>query len=310
MQQIVLVVIGIVIILFIVLTFVIAMNFSKSGREDEEAAASKKAVRVSLQREHAALEARRDRGELTAEQFAKKEGELAQRLLDEGGLPEAQHEPRKERSLVKLTAFALTILFPLTGAGLYLFYGDFSSLSSDAVTQIEATREAVKNQKTMAGVIMRLEEAVQKDPKNVSAWEILADHYVETRNLSQAQLAYEKLVELQPKDVHPLTKLIEVSVELDNGTISPHVFDLIKRAMVLDPNDGNLWLMAGFAYNEEGNYKEAVLYWHRLVSILPEKDQMRQALEFHIQEAMKTGNLKDYPDDPFLKEKQSGINKK
>lgn len=307
MTQIIFVAVAIVVVLLIIGTFYIAMRFKKEADYDEGASeADRRAVRVALQKEHAELSARHERGRISDAAFEKAERALAQRLLDEGGLP-PEKTPHKgaagEGGFVKVTALAISLLLPITGAGLYLFYGDFSSLQSDALAQVAATREAVANEKTMQGVINKLEIAVEKDRNNLSAWEILAEHYAQNGNLAQAEMAYENVVRLNPKDARAISSLIDVEVGLHEG-VDPNgkIPALVEKALALDPFEPKILLLGGFIAYQKGEYEKAALYWNRLKSIVPPNDPMEQMIDANLAEALKAGNLSAPPKDIVLEQ--------
>ena len=81
-------------------------------------------------------------------------------------------------------------MIPATAVGAYLWYGDFSALDERAVEQVRLAAQAAKSERDMQGTMASLEKAVQSNKDNLEAWELLAEQYNATGNLSQAAIAF------------------------------------------------------------------------------------------------------------------------
>ena len=115
-------------------------------------------------------------GRMTDEEFRERESELVLRTLDETALPD-ESAKAQSHTLLMATIAAIAVMVPATTTGLYLYYGDYSSLDPKAQEQIRATREAMQSQRNMFETVKRLEAGVVSQPDNLEAWEILAEHY-------------------------------------------------------------------------------------------------------------------------------------
>ena len=141
-----------------------------------------------------------------------------------------------------------------------------------------------------------LEEVVKKDPNRLEAWEILADQYTITEEWPKAIAAWKEVVRLKPNDVPAAVNLMDAIVasgEVDEKELGA----LVKKILALDPHEGKTLVLAGILNYQEGKYAEAVLYWNRLRTQVPEGDEMREVLDENIERAMKEGGLKQLPLD-------------
>lgn len=136
-------------------------------------------------------------------------------------------------------------MVPATTTGLYLYYGDYSSLDPKAQEQIRATREAMQSQRNMFETVKRLEAGVVSQPDNLEAWEILAEHYAQTGNLAQAVVAYENVVRLKPDNAVAYGELADILVATQDGDLSGKVAEYVFKALELDPYQMKSLLLGG-----------------------------------------------------------------
>lgn len=301
--QILFVVLAAVVLLGVLVSFGLMLKRPAKSETavNREAAAN---VLTALREERDRLVAALENRTLSQADFVREERALAQRLLDEGGMPTATAQRLDETRAIRVTALMLAVVLPLLGTGLYLKVGDFSSLEENALLQVENarhSREAFEGA-DMMGAIERLEGEVQKRPNNLSAWQILADHYLGTGNLEQALIAYENVVRLDPKDDKSLVTLIDLMIGT-SGEVTPRLMDLVNRALELNPMEPKILLLGGYIRYEEGDSKEAVLLWNRLLTVMPEGEE-KAALKEKIADVMKAAGMTALPKDPVL-ERQS-----
>ena len=161
-----------------------------SGKSNKEGEWTRTAENIaSLRDEYDHLVELRKAGRVSDKDFFDREDELALRVIDETA-PETAEKHRNVEHFPLVTAAALAVIIPATSIGAYLWYGDFSSLDEKAIEQIRTTREQARSERNMTETVASLEASVEKNRDNLEAWEILAEQYNATGNLSQAELAY------------------------------------------------------------------------------------------------------------------------
>lgn len=166
------------------------LGHSKGGRAEEARTADNLA---GLREEYAHLVEQKAAGRLTQAAFAEREDELALRVLEETEETKDSADPsqvRKDADNARtslITTAAVAVMIPATAVGAYLWYGDFSALDERAVEQVRLAAQAAKSERDMQGTMASLEKAVQSNKDNLEAWELLAEQYNATGNLSQAR---------------------------------------------------------------------------------------------------------------------------
>lgn len=237
-------------------------------------------------------------GKLSDADFADRENELALRVIDETK-PETATQRQQSKSLPAATILALCIVIPASSIGLYMYYGDFSSLDEKAVEQVRLTALQAKAQTNMAETVATLEESVKKNKDNLEAWEILADQYNETGNLEQARLAYENVVRLDPKNANAYAELADVLIALGQGALSPEIEKYAEKCIELDPyHQKGLMIGAAVAFNN-GKYEKSAIYFNRLLQQIPSGNEVHDALQQQLEMVLHMGNLKEVPKDPI-----------
>lgn len=186
-------------------------------------------------------------------------------------------------------------MVPATTTGLYLYYGDYSSLDPKAQEQIRATREAMQSQRNMFETVKRLEAGVVSQPDNLEAWEILAEHYAQTGNLAQAVVAYENVVRLKPDNAVAYGELADILVATQDGDLSGKVAEYVFKALELDPYQMKSLLLGGAVAFDQGDYAKAAILWNRFRQMVPPEDEIYATLTSNIEMALRNGNLKEIP---------------
>lgn len=253
---------------------------------------------AGLRYEYQRAEALHAAGKLSDDDFADRETELALRVIDETK-PETDTERAHSKSLPAATILALCIVIPATSIGLYMYYGDFSSLDEKAVEQVRLTAQQAKSQMNMAETVANLEASVEKNKDNLEAWEILADQYNQTGNLEQARIAYENVVRLDPKNANAYAELADILIALGEGALSPDVEKYAEKCLELDPyHQKGLMIGAAVAFNE-GKYEKSAIYFNRLLQQIPSGNEVHDALQQQLDMVMQMGGLKEVPKDPL-----------
>ena len=202
-------------------------------------------------------------GRMTDEEFRERESELVLRTLDETALPD-ESAKAQSHTLLMATIAAIAVMVPATTTGLYLYYGDYSSLDPKAQEQIRATREAMQSQRNMFETVKRLEAGVVSQPDNAVAYGELADILVATQD----------------------------------GDLSGKVAEYVFKALELDPYQMKSLLLGGAVAFDQGDYAKAAILWNRFRQMVPPEDEIYATLTSNIEMALRNGNLKEIPQDP------------
>lgn len=279
-----------------------------SGKSNKEGEWTRTAENIaSLRDEYDHLVELRKAGRVSDKDFFDREDELALRVIDETA-PETAEKHRNVEHFPLVTAAALAVIIPATSIGAYLWYGDFSSLDEKAIEQIRTTREQARSERNMTETVASLEASVEKNRDNLEAWEILAEQYNATGNLSQAELAYENVTRLAPKNANAWAELADLKIALDPSSLVK-AGELAKKALEIDPWHQKALMIGAAAAFEEGDYRNSAIYFNRLLTQIPEGNEVHDALAQQLQMTLDAGGLKSVPPDPAGKKPQSDLDK-
>lgn len=287
------------------------LGHSKGGRAEEARTADNLA---GLREEYAHLVEQQAAGRLTQAAFAEREEELALRVLEETEETKDSADPsqvRKDADNARtslITTAAVAVMIPATAVGAYLWYGDFSALDERAVEQVRLAAQAAKSERDMQGTMASLEKAVQSNKDNLEAWELLAEQYNATGNLSQAAIAFENVVRLAPKNANAWAELADLTIALNP-------FDLLKagemaeKALAVDPWHQKGLMIGAAAAFERGDYAHAAVLFDRLRKQIPAGNEVHDALTQQIEMTLAAGGLKAIPKDDVGEKPETDLEK-
>lgn len=287
------------------------LGHSKGGRAEEARTADNLA---GLREEYAHLVEQQAAGRLTQSAFAEREDELALRVLEETEETKDSADPsqvRKDADNARtslITTAAVAVMIPATAVGAYLWYGDFSALDERAVEQVRLAAQAAKSERDMQGTMASLEKAVQSNKDNLEAWELLAEQYNATGNLSQAAIAFENVVRLAPKNVNAWAELADLTIALNPSDLLK-AGEMAEKALAVDPWHQKGLMIGAAAAFERGDYAHAAVLFDRLRKQIPAGNEVHDALTQQIEMTLAAGGLKAIPKDDVGEKPETDLEK-
>lgn len=287
------------------------LGHSKGGRAEEARTADNLA---GLREEYAHLVEQQAAGRLTQAAFAEREEELALRVLEETEETKDSADPsqvRKDADNARtslITTAAVAVMIPATAVGAYLWYGDFSALDERAVEQVRLAAQAAKSDRDMQGTMASLEKAVQSNKDNLEAWELLAEQYNATGNLSQAAIAFENVVRLAPKNANAWAELADLTIALNPSDLLK-AGEIAEKALAVDPWHQKGLMIGAAAAFERGDYAHAAVLFDRLRKQIPAGNEVHDALTQQIEMTLAAGGLKAIPKDDVGEKPETDLEK-
>lgn len=287
------------------------LGHSKGGRAEEARTADNLA---GLREEYAHLVEQQAAGRLTQSAFAEREDELALRVLEETEETKDSADPsqvRKDADNARtslITTAAVAVMIPATAVGAYLWYGDFSALDERAVEQVRLAAQAAKSERDMQGTMASLEKAVQSNKDNLEAWELLAEQYNATGNLSQAAIAFENVVRLAPKNANAWAELADLTIALNPSDLLK-AGEMAEKVLAVDPWHQKGLMIGAAAAFERGDYAHAAVLFDRLRKQIPAGNEVHDALTQQIEMTLAAGGLKAIPKDDVGEKPETDLEK-
>jgi cytochrome c-type biogenesis protein CcmH len=176
----------------------------------------------------------------------------------------------RPRSVFAL-ALAIAFVLPLTAAGLYLLVGTPVALNG-------VTAEADQTL-TVQQAIDQLRDHLAKQPSDRQGWMLLAQTSMMQRDPIAARDAYDHVLKLDANNAEAMVGWAEADSMLsDDHKIEGRALDLLKHAVLLQPDSQRgLWLL-GISDFQHGQYHDAAATWRLLQPQLEPGSQVAQAV--------------------------------
>lgn len=117
---------------------------------------------------------------------------------------------------------------------------------------------------------------VQKDPKDSSAWALLAHSYDMLGKFDESSKAYAKLVELMPGNAQVLADYADALAVSKGRSFKGEPEQLLKRALAADPKNLKALLLAGTDAFDRQAYGDAIGFWERARAVSTDAAVTRQ----------------------------------
>lgn len=113
-------------------------------------------------------------------------------------------------------------------------------------------------------MVAQVSEQTQREPKNHTAWAMLAHTYEMQGKFPEAVRAYAKLIELVPRDAQLLADYADALAVANGRSFKGEPQALIERALVADPKNAKALALAATAQMDEKAWDKAQGYWERV----------------------------------------------
>ncbi len=218
-------------------------------------------------------------GLLTQEAYDQGKRELQSRLLDEVKITAAP--VAAPRNPAKKLAVVLAVLLPLASVGLYLKIGNIKALQPQEQHVAADSFGVIRSEVAL----QELEQKLAKLPENPDGWLTLARSYAELKRYAESAKAYAQLVKLVPNEATLWTDYADALAMSNDQSLKGEPTKLLAKALTLDPEHTTALALSGSAAMERGDYAAAIMYWQKLVSLLPADYQDIQMIKDGIQQA-------------------------
>jgi len=210
------------------------------------------------------LESEYGRGSLTETDYEQARQELEQALLNDVDDAVVSSAPvSSSSSRASLAWVALGV--PLAAVLLYLQLGTPAALQPQAqVAAAPQGHAGEDNTASMEQLVASLAAKLQQEPDNAEGWFMLGRSYMSMGRYAEAAEAFQRVLDQVGDDPAVMLRYADAQAMAQGGKISGKPFEMIKKALLLKPDDATgLWL-AGLGYEEQGEYEQAVQHWRRL----------------------------------------------
>jgi cytochrome c-type biogenesis protein CcmH len=277
-------------LIVIALAFLLPPALQRSEESDVKTDDARKQANIAVYRDQLTeLEADLRNGIVSEEQYPQDREEIERRLLEDTATARTEKSSKTPVN-ARNTAYLLAIGLPLIAIIFYLNVGQPALIDNPApvgVPSSAATAPAPpeRSQEQIAANVARLAQRLESNPNDPQGWTMLARSYSSMEKYSEAEKAYAKATELNPKDADLLAEFAFATAMAEGKSMEGKPMEIINRALKIDPNNAKALQLAGSAAFEAKDYKKAVGYWERVLKQVPPNSEVTTAIQERINEA-------------------------
>ncbi len=227
---------------------------------------------------------------LNQEQYNQSKYELQQRMMldmpEESSISVAKINSK--RSIA--TPVVLILLIPVLAISLYLLLGNTKAfLPQPAAEQMELVDGALTSEddghQEISSMVDSLVKRLEKEPDDLEGWNMLGRTYAIMGRFNEARDIYAKLLAKSPDSPEALVNYADVYAMTQDGSLMGKPVELINKALSIDPKNPKALALAGTAKFEQGEFKQAAVYWEELLAIIPAESKLAQSVSGSIRQA-------------------------
>lgn len=136
-----------------------------------------------------------------------------------------------------------------------------------------------------------LAERLKTNPQDAEGWVMLARAYQITGRIPESVAAFEKASALRPDDANLIAGHAD-ALAMVQGSLSGKPFELIVKALKIDPKNQTALALAATAAMENGQFDESIALWRRLAAVVEPGSRDRQAVEQAIEQVQQVALAK------------------
>ena len=225
------------------------------------------------------INAEKEAGSLTDEQFEQLKSELEAGLItDVDGL---SHDNSEGTKTVKVSSAAwsmtglMLLCIPIVSYALYEKWG-----ALDGVEQYREWGNAVPTisegmpKQNIDELLVKLREKLEANPDNPDGWFMLARSSMNLEQYDQASYAFLRMAELLEKEQQDASAIYGLAAQAlffaEQGQMTEKVKDLLDKAFSTNPDETNGLGLLGIVAFENGRYEDAIKYWGRIIEVEPD----------------------------------------
>lgn len=190
------------------------------------------------------------------------------------------------------TAMVVATIFLVCALGLYWRWGSYTELAAyrHSLEQKQRVTAALKQYNNADEIIKALANRLQANPNSAKGWFLLGRLYASQKQFAQAKQAFEKAYQLDNKSVAIRLQLMQALYVTQGMQLTEDVKRLLQSVLADEPLQLDaLNFAAADAYSHQ-RYKEAVLYWQKMLEVLPDGSKEKKYVLKAIAKAQKKLN--------------------
>lgn len=182
---------------------------------------------------------------------------------------------RGARSGREWAAMAAAAVVPIAALVTYISVG-----SPGLPARPYAERIAAPSEKSSVDeLVAKVEERLRQNPEDGRGWDVVAPVYMRLQRYDDAVNAFASAIRLSGETPRRVAGLAQAEVAARNGLVSARAKSAYERLLELDPKNVDAMFWLGQAAEQEGNRSDALSRYGRLLEIAPKDAEWRPSIE-------------------------------
>jgi cytochrome c-type biogenesis protein CcmH len=136
-----------------------------------------------------------------------------------------------------------------------------------------ASADAPLSDKQILAMVDSLAQKMEENPADPKGWVLLARSQNALGRFAEAGRAFERAAALTPNDAQLFADYADSAVMAQEGQFKGKPYDLIQKALKLDPNNMKALALAGTAEMRLGNKAASLKHWEKLKTLVPKDSE-------------------------------------
>jgi cytochrome c-type biogenesis protein CcmH len=228
---------------------------------------------------------------ISPEQYEQDRDEIERRLLDDVSKGGEVSAKGSKQAAGRGPVYVIALGIPVLAVALYLLVGNSAAWSGAATTTPQtpfasgAQSNAPMTQQGIEANVAALAKRLEEKPDDAQGWVMLARSYTSLEKYNEASNAYAKAAALKPNNADLLADYAFAMGMANGRQLQGEPFELIKKALRIDPQNAKALELAGSAEFQARNYQQAIAYWQKVLDRTPADSELARTLSQNINEA-------------------------
>jgi cytochrome c-type biogenesis protein CcmH len=223
---------------------------------------------------------------ISDEQYQQEKAELERRLLEDVAKKESTSS---SATTTNKFAYAVAAFIPVGAIAFYFLVGNRGGITSAttpaAMPAAAAQQSGTMSPQQIAANVEKLAERLKQNPNDAQGWTMLARSYMMQERFSDAATAYERLTALNANDADAWADYAEAAALANDQNLAGKPTEALQRALQINPKQQKALDLAGSAAFQAGDYRKAIDYWQKLLTVLPPGSEELKTITSQISKA-------------------------
>jgi len=230
------------------------------------------------------LEADLANGIVSPEQYAQDRDEIERRLLADVS-SEADEAKKTPAAPDRAVVYGLAFGIPAAAVALYLLVGTSAALSGTPPVTTANAGNAGMTQQGIEANVAALAKRLEQNPNDADGWSMLGRSYLNLEKYREASDAYARAAAIKSQDADVLVEYAFALAMANGRQLQGQPAELVKRALQIAPENPRALELAGSVEFEAKNYKQAIVYWQKLLEKSAGDAELSKTITGRINEA-------------------------